>query len=162
MLQSVLLDALFAAVAAIGFSAISRLPMRAYLFCALIAAAGHSLRFVLMSQGIGGMHIFSATLLASLFIGCLAVFLSPVAKIPSEAYLFPSLLPMIPGMYAYKMFGALAMATFDGTEQQFPHYFSLFAYNGLICMAVLVAMIVGATVPIFIFKRISFTATRNA
>ena len=42
-------DALFAAIAAIGFAAISNPPKRAYLYCAIIAAIGHSTRFLLMS-----------------------------------------------------------------------------------------------------------------
>ncbi|WP_301707862.1 threonine/serine exporter family protein, partial [uncultured Duncaniella sp.] len=48
MVEKIFQDALFAAIAAIGFAAISRPPRRAYVYCALIAAVGHSLRFVLM------------------------------------------------------------------------------------------------------------------
>ena len=45
MVEKIFQDALFAAIAAIGFAAISRPPRRAYVYCALIAAVGHSLRF---------------------------------------------------------------------------------------------------------------------
>ena len=41
----ILLDGLFAAVAAIGFGAISDPPMRAFPRIALLAAAGHALRY---------------------------------------------------------------------------------------------------------------------
>ena len=41
-------DGLFAAVAAIGFGAISDPPMRAFPVIALLAAVGHALRFALM------------------------------------------------------------------------------------------------------------------
>ena len=40
-------DGFFAAIAAIGFSSISNTPRRAYLTCALIAAIGHAIRYVL-------------------------------------------------------------------------------------------------------------------
>ena len=66
-------DALFAAIAAIGFAAISNPPRRAYLYCALIAAAGHSTRFILMNDTVLGMHIVLATTLASFLVGVLAV-----------------------------------------------------------------------------------------
>ena len=83
MISEILQDALFAAIAAIGFAAISRPPHRAYLYCAIIAAAGHSLRFWLMNATYGyGMHIVVATLIATFAIGLLAVFLSPVAHMP--------------------------------------------------------------------------------
>ena len=153
-------DALFAAIAAIGFAAISRLPLRAYPFCAVIAALGHSLRYVLMNSPECDFHIFWATVIASFFIGTLAVFLSPLARTPAEACFFPSLLPMIPGMYAYKAFGGIAACIFNDNPETFNYYFYQFAYNGLVCVAVLFGMVVAATVPVFIFKKISFQATR--
>ncbi|MDE6126620.1 MAG: threonine/serine exporter family protein [Muribaculaceae bacterium] len=153
-------DALFAAIAAIGFAAISDPPRRAYLYCAIIAAAGHSARFLLMRPEVLGLHIVIATALASLLVGVLAVLFSPVVKAPAETCLFPSLLPMIPGIYAYRTFGALVMCLYRGNEGNFNHYFYLFASNGLTCSFILLAMVVGATSPIFLMKRISFQATR--
>lgn len=152
-------DALFAAIAAIGFAAISRPPGRAYLWCALTAAAGHSLRFILMNLP-PYFHIIPASLIAAFVIGVLAVIISAYAKFPAETCLFPALLPMIPGIYAYKTFGGLAMSLLSGEPQTFDHYFSLFSYNGMMCCGILVGLVLGATLPIFIFKKISFQATR--
>lgn len=45
----ILFDGVFAAVAAIGFGAISDPPVRAFPYIALLAAVGHALRFCLMS-----------------------------------------------------------------------------------------------------------------
>ncbi|MBD5173000.1 MAG: threonine/serine exporter [Bacteroides sp.] len=160
MIGDILQDALFAAIAAIGFTSISRPPRLAYLFCGLIAAAGHSARYLLMSDTFTGMHILPATFLASLLIGCLSVFLSPIARFPAETCLFPSLLPMIPGMYAYKAFGAFVMCIMAESSASFDSVFFLFAHNALICGSILLAMVVGATIPIFIFSHISFQATR--
>ena len=98
MIEEFFSDAFFAAIAAIGFSAISNPPRKAYLFCALIAAAGHSIRFLLMSPGLMDMPIIPASAIASFVIGLLAVLLSPLARIPAETFLFQSLLPMILGI----------------------------------------------------------------
>ena len=160
MFLQILQDALFAAIAAIGFAAISRPPKRAYAYCALIAAVGHSLRFVLMNGQCVGMNIMAATLIASFVVGTLAVFLSPVARTPAETCLFPALLPMIPGIYAYRAFGGLAMCVLNERQEQFDYYFYLFAHNSLTCGCILLGMVIGATIPIFIFKKVSFQATR--
>lgn len=160
MITQILQDALFAAIAAIGFAAISRPPRRAYIYCAFIAAAGHSARFILMSAPAPGMHIITATFLASLIIGFLAVILSRKARTPAETCLFPALLPMIPGIYAYKTFGGLAMCVIGGSRTAFDSYFYLFVHNGLTCLCILTGMVVGATLPIFLLKKISFQATR--
>lgn len=79
---------------------------------------------------------------------------------PAETSIFPSLLPMIPGMYAYRAFGGLLMCLLHGAELNYDHYFYLFTSNGITCLFILLAMAVGATAPIFIFKNISFQATR--
>ena len=78
-------DALFAALAAVGFAALSNPPRRAYVYCALIAAIGHSSRFLLLQPGLCGLHIVIATAAASLLVGLLAVLVSPLARTPAEA-----------------------------------------------------------------------------
>lgn len=160
MIENFLYDAFFAAIAAIGFSAISNPPRMAYLYCALIAAAGHSVRFLLMAPELAAMSIIPATAVASLVVGCLAVVLSPLAKIPAETFLFPSLLPMIPGIYAYKTFGALAMCLLHNGETDFLHYFYLFSSNAFVCVSIIIGMVIGGTLPVFLFKRIAYRATR--
>lgn len=160
MLFEIIKDALLAAMAAIGFGSISRLPRRSYIWCGLIAAIGHSARLLLMHDDGLGLHIVAATGIAAFLIGTMAVFISPLAKTPAEAYLFPALLPMIPGMYAYRSFGGLAMCLFGDTQEKFDMYFYRFAENGFICLAILFAMVICAIVPIFTFKSTAFTATR--
>ena len=59
----ILLDGFFAAVAAVGFGAVSDPPMRAFPRIALLAAVGHALRFCLMNCA--GMDIATASLCAA-------------------------------------------------------------------------------------------------
>lgn len=153
-------DGFFAAIAAIGFSSISNTPRRCYLTCGLIAAAGHAIRYVLMAPETACMHIIPASTIAAFAIGVLSVMFAPRAKCPAEVCLFPALLPMIPGMYAYRSIEALLSCLYYTQEDVFRHYLYLLSYNGLTCAFIILGMVAGATTPIFIFKRISFTATR--
>ncbi|MDE5924872.1 MAG: threonine/serine exporter family protein [Muribaculaceae bacterium] len=162
MLTLILQDAFFSAVAAVGFSAISRPPKVAFLCSAVTAAVGHSVRFWLMNPDFGpGLHIILATLIGSFVVGLLAVFLSPIAGIPAETTLFPSLLPMIPGIYAYKAFGGLAMCVLSKTQDIYNFYFYQFSFNGFMTLALLLCMAVGSTLPIFFFEKIAYQATRH-
>lgn len=155
-----ILDGFFAALAAIGFAAISRPPARAYIWCALTAAVGHSLRYLCMHDTLLSMEIIPATFIAAVAVGLMAVLVSPLAKMPAETCLFPALLPMIPGVYAYKAFAGLGLCIMAKTPEAFDHSFFLFSQNGLTTLAVLAVMVVGATLPIFALGKISFTATR--
>lgn len=160
MLIQILEDALFSAIAAIGFAAISHPPARAYLWCGIIAALGHSLRMLLMNTCATGFHIIPATLIASFFIGTSAVLISPRTKFPAETCFIPALLPMIPGTYAYKAFGGAALCLLSEDPALFGLHFQQFASNAMTCSAILLCMVTGATIPVFIFKNISFQATR--
>ena len=160
ILINIVEDGLFAAIAAIGFSSISNTPRRAYLTCALIAAVGHSIRYVLTLSGFIGMHIIAAGTVASFIIGVLAVLFSSRIKCPAEVCFFPALLPMIPGMYAYRTIEALLACLYHTREDIFQYYFYLLTFNGLTCTFIILGMVIGATVPVFFFKKLSFAATR--
>lgn len=153
-------DGLFAAIAAIGFSSISNTPRRAYLWCGIIAAAGHATRFVLTDPELFNMHIVAGSSLAAFLIGLLSVIFARKIKCPAEVCFFPALLPMIPGMYAYRTIEALAACLIHTKEADFHHYLYLFASNGMTCTFIITGMVICANIPVFLLKRISFQATR--
>ena len=80
----IFVDGFFAAVAAIGFGAISDPPLRAFPSIALLAAAGHALRFGLMTCA--GLDITTATLCASLLIGLGSLWLGGRIYCPSSRF----------------------------------------------------------------------------
>ena len=95
----VLADGLFAVVACIGFALISNASRPVCLAAGLLAGLGHATRFVLLHEGVG---IISASLCAATLISFCSMFCARRWHTPAEFYAFPALLPMIPGMYAYK------------------------------------------------------------
>ena len=159
LILQILEDAAFAAVAAIGFSSISNPPKKAFPICALLAAVGHSLRFVLMD--VFNWNIVCAGFLASLAIGFLSFILSRVAKCPAETFSFPSLLPMIPGMYAYRTIQATVLCLKAEEEAEYMHNMYLLTFNGLTCITVITVMVIGVTLPIFLLEKLSFKATKE-
>lgn len=160
MFLNIIQDGFFAAIAAIGFSSISNPPRQAYLYCALTAAAGHSVRYILTNVTPIHFHIIAASTIAAFVIGLLSVWLAPKAKCPAETCFFPALLPMIPGMYAYRTIEALILCLYHQEEDLFSHYLYLLTYNGFTCTFIIMGMVIGATIPVFLFKNISFQATR--
>ena len=63
----ILTDGFFAAIAGIGFGAISDPPLRAFKMIAILAALGHACRFCLMTYL--GVDIATGSLFAGLVIG---------------------------------------------------------------------------------------------
>lgn len=151
-------DGIFAAIAAIGFASISNPPRRIFPFCAGIAAAGHMTRYVLMNAA--GYHIILSGFVASLVIGVLALPAARRTKVPVECMSFPALLPMVPGMYAYRTVQSLVKCLGCTAEPEFMHYMYLLKSNWMTCILTMIAMVLGVTLPVLLFKRHYFKAIR--
>ena len=114
-----------------------------------------------MNNGVFHTHIIPASTIAAFAIGIVAVFLTRFTKSPAESCFFPALLPMIPGMYAYRTVQGLVLCLGANDQGTFLHYFYLMCYNGLTCTLIIAGLVVGVSMPNFIFKKLSFTSTKN-
>ena len=148
-------------MAAIGFSSISNTPRRTYAACALAAATGHAVRFMLMSPGWFGMNIIPASAVAAFVVGLLAVLMAPMVKCPAEVCLFPALLPMIPGMYAYKTVFSMIMFMQNLDDPSAAGYLAAIVRNGFVTFSVIFMLAAGAAAPIFLFNKRAHSLTRN-
>ena len=160
MVGTIVIDGLFAAIAAIGFGAISNPPRRAFLSIAIAAAIGHALRFSLMHYV--GVDIITASFCASFVIGWVSLFLGSLIYCPMTVVYIPALLPMIPGMYAYKIVFSLIMfmQNLKVPELQEKYLIDLFT-NSIITCSVIFMLAVGATIPLFLFIKRAFSMTRH-
>ena len=142
IVTDILLDGLFAAVAAIGFGAISDPPMRAFPRIALLAA--------------------TASLFAAFAIGMGSLWLGRGVRCPMTCLYIPALLPMVPGIYAYKTVFSLIMflQSLDRADEGM-RYMQQFFLNATVSLSVIALLAAGATLPIFIFKRRAFSMTRR-
>ena len=157
-LVDILTDGIFAAVAAIGFGAISDPPLRAFPSIALLAAIGHALRFCLMTYL--GVDIATASLFASFSIGMGSLVLGKRIYCPMTVLYIPALLPMIPGMYAYKTILALIRFMKNDDPLVLQQLIVEIFRNGLTALFVLFALVIGVSLPLFIFYKQSFMMTR--
>lgn len=156
--QSILLDGLFAAIAATGFAVISNPPRKAVLVSAFMAAVGHGLRFYLLQSD--ALDLATASFIAAFAIGLMSIFFAKIIHCPAEVFSFPSLLPMIPGMFAYKTI--LALMKFLQCKDEMMAMSNLLEIfrNGVTTVLVLAGLVVGAAIPLFIFYKQSFQMTR--
>ena len=84
----ILSDGFFAAIAGIGFGAISDPPLRAFKAIALLAAVGHACRFCLMTYL--GIDIATSSLVAALAIGFGSLWLGKKVYCPITVLYIPA------------------------------------------------------------------------
>ena len=160
VVKAAIADGLFAAVAGVGFAIISNPPRKALLVCALLACVGHGIRYFLMHNSNLMLDQVTASTIAGFVIGLLAVPFAMRIHCPAECFAFPSLLPMVPGMFAYKAVRDLINIVRLPDEYTM-EYVSRFFHNSSLTMLVMFGMVVGCIIPIFIFHRQSFSVTRE-
>lgn len=158
LLQNILQDIVFSAIAAAGFAVISNPPRRAVAVSALLSAIGHSFRYYLLHVCM--LDITTATFLAALLIGFLSLFFASKLHYPSEVFTFPSLLPMIPGMFAYKMFLSLTKFIRSSDTVLHQQLIEEVFKNGLLAAFIMLALVGGVSLPVLIFHKQSFMMTR--
>jgi uncharacterized membrane protein YjjB (DUF3815 family) len=160
ILLDILADGFFAAIAAIGFGAISDPPIRAFKSIALLAAIGHAFRFCLMAYF--HFDISTASFISALAIGFGSLWLGERIYCPMTVIYIPALLPMIPGKFAYNtVFAQIMFLQNMNVPELKAKYMEMFFSNGMVTVTVIFLLAIGATLPMFIFKRKAFSLTRR-
>ncbi|MCK9372363.1 MAG: threonine/serine exporter family protein [Sulfuricurvum sp.] len=92
-------DPFYAALAALGFAVIFNVPKKFLIFVVIAAIIGFTLKSILVKSGIG---IELSTLLAATLIGTLGKLFSLFYKEPHQIITIASVIPMVPGTFAFK------------------------------------------------------------
>ena len=153
------IDGALAAVAAIGFAVISNPSRKAVAVSALLAAVGHAFRFALIHSA--GLEIWLATFFAASCIGLLSILFARIIHCPAEVFSFPSLLPMIPGLFAYRTVMSLIKFMQNTNAVKNQGFIIDFFHNGMTTLFVLLALVIGVSLPILLFPKTSFSVTRR-
>lgn len=146
-LLTLLDDMFFAAIPAIGFALLFNVPFSALKYCAVLAALGHGLRTILVQYG---MPLTFATFFAASLIGFIGVYLSQRYLAHPKVFTVAAIIPMIPGVYAYKAMLAVVQINHYGFSEalfvQMVDYFIKTAF-------ILGALVFGLALPGLLFYR---------
>lgn len=160
LITDLLLDMIFAAIAGMGFGAISTPSVRCFKYIGILAAVGHVARYMLLNYV--EVDIASASFAGALIVGFGGLFLGKMAKVPITVLCIPALLPMIPGKFAYNMVFSLIMfmQNLDNPALK-SNYMDMFFSNGMITSTTLFLLAAGVTLPMLLFPRFALSFTRK-
>ncbi len=140
-------DMFFAAIPAVGFALIFNVPFKALKYCAGLAGLGHGLRTLLVHFD---MPFVFATFFASALIGFLGVHLSHRYLAHPKVFTVAAIIPMIPGVFAYKAMIAMVQLHHYG----FSHaLFESMVTNFIQTMFIMGALAFGLSLPGMLFYR---------
>lgn len=142
-----LFNALWAAVPSVGFAMIFNVPRSTLPFCAVGGAMTYGVRELLVKYP---FSIEFATFVAATFIGIVGVFWSRRYVMPRPVYTVASIIPMIPGKYAYEMMISLISMNDQGVTDAL---LSSFIQNGLHAVSILFAIAFGLVLPSMYYTK---------
>jgi uncharacterized membrane protein YjjB (DUF3815 family) len=148
LLLSLLNDAFFSAIPAVGFAMLFNVPKRFLSYCAIAGAVGHSSRTLLLSID---MPIEWATFVAAAIVGVLTISFAKRHMAPPLMYAVAAVIPMIPGTYAFNTMIALVQMT--SQAQISAELTAAVITNGLKTVFILGALAVGLAMPSLLYYR---------
>ncbi|WP_028115854.1 threonine/serine exporter family protein [Ferrimonas senticii] len=136
-----------AAIPALGFALLFNVPVRALKYCAILGAIGVMCRVSLMNYG---LSIELATLFAAIVVGSLGIWLSPRLVAPPKVFTVAAVIPMLPGVYAFKSMTALVQLN---QQDYSPELLAILFDNFLTTLFVIGGLALGLALPGLIFYR---------
>lgn len=140
-------DMLFSAVPAVGFAMLFNVPHKALSRCALLGAAGHGLRTLLVYFGV---PLVFGTFLGAALIGFIGVLLAKSFRAHPKVFTVAGIIPMIPGVYAYRsMIALFEIHQLGYSPERFAHLLDNFVLTAFL----LTALVFGLALPGMLFYR---------
>jgi len=145
-----ILKSLAAGTAAIGFGILFNVPQRTLFPIGLLGAIGGLIKFGTMYFD-GG--IVFASFLSAIIIGLVSIRMAYSKDSPPLVFYIPSVIPLIPGFFIYKMMlGIIALTSVSNTDVYLQNLIST-VNNGSKAILILISLGIGVAVPMLITRR---------
>ncbi|WP_207424461.1 threonine/serine exporter family protein [Desertivirga brevis] len=137
-------------LAAIGFGVLFNVPKRTLLPIYIMAAIGGLFKVFLIHFEI---NVILSTFVGATAIGFLSIWFAHVRHAPPPVFAIPAVIPMVPGIFAYRMMLGLMHLSGKIDPNTFNHILSETVNNGLKVMFILMALAGGVGVPLLITRK---------
>ncbi|MFC1237161.1 MULTISPECIES: threonine/serine exporter family protein [unclassified Vibrio] len=140
-------DMFFASIPAVGFALVFNVPQKALKYCAVGGAIGHGSRYLMLQYGV---PIEWATFFAATIVGMIGVYWSRKFLAHPKVFTVAALIPMVPGVFAFKAMIALVEINHLGYT---PELVSVLMENFLKAMFIIAGLAIGLAMPGLLFYR---------
>lgn len=137
-------------MAAVGFAVLFNVPARALLAVFILAAAGGLTRTIMIQNE---ANIVVSTLLGAMLIGFMSILFAHKKHAPPPVFAIPAVIPMVPGILAYKMTLGLINLAGDIHQETYNQILSETVNNGLKVALILMSLAGGVGVPMLLTRK---------
>lgn len=138
--------------AALGFAILFNVPPRTLLIIWLLGALGGLTKFFMMHWGIS---VILGSFGGASLIGILSIPAAHNKHAPPLVFAIPAVIPMVPGVFAYKMIIGLIKLAGDPSAISYTQTLTETVNNGLKVLFILISLAVGVAIPMLITRKSS-------
>lgn len=158
VLLTIFLKSIWSGLAALGFSILFNTPPRTL---AAIWFGGFVAGFVKF----GAMALFPeagfiiSSFLAALMVGFVSIPMAHLRHVPPVIFAIPSVIPLIPGVFAYRtMLGLISLTSKD--SENYAAAINTTVHNGVNTLFIVTVLAVGVLMPMYILRKESVKTIR--
>jgi len=146
----VLYKSVWGGIAALGFAALFNVPMRSLFHIFLFGAIGIFIKVTMLHYA---LNIVFASLAGAVAIGFLSIPAAHYKHTPPLIFYTPAVIPMIPGILAYRMI--LGFITLTGNPKSPVYYTTLLetVNYGMKVVFILISLSVGVVIPMLLLRK---------
>ena len=137
-------------LAAIGFAILFNVPLRTLKMIFIIGAVGGLIKSLML---LAGMNIILASLAGAIAVGIISISAAHNKHAPPMAFAIPSVIPMVPGAFAYKMMLGLMKLSGELPADAYNQVLADTINNGLKATFILLSLALGVAIPILITRK---------
>ena len=150
VLLEILIKSFWAGIAAIGFAILFNVPRRTIFSIWSLGAMGGLIKFTAMNFDLG---IVFASFLGAVGIAIVAIQMAHMRNSPPLVFSIPSVIPMVPGVFAYKfMLGMIALTSIENADAYIQTLIET-VNNGAKMMFVLISLGTGVAIPMLLTRK---------
>jgi len=150
----------WAGFAALGFAILFNVPQRTLIMIWAMGALGGITKFFLLNLDV---NIALASLAGATLIGVLSVYAAHNKQSPPLVFSTPSVIPMVPGAFAYRMMlGCMTLAGTPTNSQTYVNTLAETANNGLKAFFILIALSAGVAIPMLVTRKDTFKRIKSS
>jgi uncharacterized membrane protein YjjB (DUF3815 family) len=144
-------------IASTGFAILFNVPLRTLPTIFIIGAIAGCTKLLLLHAGIS---IILASLAGSLLIGIITIPFAHIKHAPPLVFSIPAVIPLVPGVLAYKMMTGLIQLAGDVDPATYNTILAVTVNNGLKVMFVLMSLAGGVAIPMLLTRQKSVKYVR--
>jgi len=150
VLLEILIKSFWAGIAAIGFAILFNVPRRTIFSIWSLGAMGGLIKFTAMNFDLG---IVFSSFLGAVGIAIVAIQMAHMRNSPPLVFSIPSVIPMVPGVFAYKfMLGMIALTSIENADAYIQTLIET-VNNGAKMMFVLISLGTGVAIPMLLTRK---------